>query len=86
VVDHFEKCEDCRDQFDAEEYTSETLIEFSSKMRLSNTKLEDWTCQKTQPYSCDHCNKMTNQLLIDTEFQVFQCMDCGENNNFSEGS
>lgn len=52
IAKHFEKCEECRDAFDTEEYTSETLIKFESEMHLNNTNLFDWMCGKF-PISVD---------------------------------
>lgn len=52
MADHFEKCEECREAFDTEEYTSETLIEFESERHLNNTNLFDWICAKL-PVSVD---------------------------------
>lgn len=44
IVDHFENCEECRNEFDAQEYPEETLIEFED--RLSNTDIYDWICEE----------------------------------------
>ena len=66
MADHFEKCEDCRNQFDAEEYTSETLIEFSSELHLSNTNPSDWICVSKETFTeADVLVNQENSNLMD---------------------
>ena len=42
IAGHFENCEECRKEFDAQEYSEETLIDFEDE--LSGTELSDWVC------------------------------------------
>jgi hypothetical protein len=44
IADHFECCEECRNDFDAQGYPEETLIDFEG--RLSLTELSDWICER----------------------------------------
>lgn len=44
IADHFETCEECRKEFDVQEYPEETLIEFEGN--LSNTDIYDWICEE----------------------------------------
>lgn len=44
IADHFDTCEDCRNQFDSMEYKRETLIDFIGEIHFDNTNLEDWIC------------------------------------------
>lgn len=46
IAEHFETCEECRKQFDAQEYPEQTLIEFEDY--LSGTELSDWICGYTE--------------------------------------
>lgn len=43
---HFSKCDECRFDFDAQEYPDETLLDFEK--RLHNTSLDDWICNLFQ--------------------------------------
>lgn len=42
IVEHLDRCEDCRSDFDAAEYSEKTLLQFSP--RLEDTKIDDWIC------------------------------------------
>ena len=44
ISEHFKKCEECRIDFDNAQFSSETLIEFSSK-HLSKSNPSDWICK-----------------------------------------
>lgn len=66
IAAHFEVCEDCRNQFDAEEYSSETLIEFSSELHLSNTNPSDWICVSKEIFTeADVMANQENSNLMD---------------------
>jgi hypothetical protein len=43
IADHFETCEECRKEFDAQEYQEENLIEF--EIRLQTTEIYNWICE-----------------------------------------
>lgn len=44
IAEHFKNCEECRKEFDAQEYPEETLINFED--RLSGTTRYDWGCEE----------------------------------------
>lgn len=44
MAEHFENCEECRKEFDVQEYPEETLIDFEDE--LSNTDVYDWICEE----------------------------------------
>ena len=48
IADHLKTCEECRKDFDVQEYPEETLIEFEG--RLSGTDIHDWICQPSTEY------------------------------------
>lgn len=46
IAEHFEICEECREDFDFQEFPEKTLIEF--EYRLNGTDLSDWICEGEQ--------------------------------------
>jgi hypothetical protein len=44
IAEHFENCEECRKEFDSQEYSEEALIDFEGN--LSNTDIYDWICEE----------------------------------------
>ena len=47
MAEHYEHCKSCREEFDAQSYESETLIEFERDY-LYNTHVSDWICEEYQ--------------------------------------
>jgi len=46
IAEHFEICEECREDFDFQEFPEKTLIEFEDS--LNGTDLSDWICEEEQ--------------------------------------
>jgi len=66
IAAHFIGCEECRNDFDAQEYSSETLIDFSSELHLSNTNPSDWICVKKEIFTeADIYANNENSNLVD---------------------
>ena len=62
IADHFDNCEECRTEFDAQAYPETTLIDFED--RLSGTVLSDWIHTKRGKGrgksiipTCPHCKQ-----------------------------
>ena len=52
IAEHFENCEECRKEFDAQEYPEETLIDFED--RLARTEISDWICDFENDVSAEN--------------------------------
>lgn len=62
IADHYENCEECRDQFDAEMYVSETL----SELHMYNTNPADWICTPKEKFTeADVFGNQENSNLVD---------------------
>lgn len=46
IAEHFEVCQECREEFDFQEFPEKTLIEF--EQILGGTELSDWICDEEQ--------------------------------------